>query len=205
MLAGLAFAPRICEIVRGGLYLRNHLEVPGRQFLLGHAVREIRNRIAEYTAAFFNETLPSITRAEEIANVSQEWLRDVSPLYINASEHPDVELTEIRMSVATFRRFDQFMRDHAELNRKLIDRTAAGLMPLRPFVPPEVFDAAARKLVKLKAHKVGHIGDVSQPEVPEQTVNDLWDRLEAILFDLYGSPAVLEATDDRIAKELNAL
>jgi hypothetical protein len=99
MLAGLAFAPRICEIVRGGLYLRNHLEVPGRQFLLGHAVREIRNRIAEYTAAFFNETLPSITRAEEIANVSQEWLRDVSPLYINASEHPDVELTEIRMSV----------------------------------------------------------------------------------------------------------
>jgi len=145
-------APVIAEIYEAGLRVVQSTDFPGKVYVLGHAIREIRNRLPDHMGYSSAERISY----EGVEEVRGDWAVSVRPRLETTA--PDLAGPDIPIPVRVVRRLDEFFKEHEGVKisreevfvRFLASRDIAGAEGLYP--RPSV-----RQWVDLRPEKFAHV------------------------------------------------
>ena len=187
IIESLEPAGEIARVFEAGARIRNEPSFPARGYFLGHAMREILNKLPDYYEGGVD------TQDDLTAQVSYS-AEQTEALWVNWSEAVDVHLqpsaeitapvsTDIVITRALALEINAFLRSRVA-GGKAKQRLIAFLAKFQKTDPAFMVDIA-EGLLRLEAHGLAH---VPKPEKvrDEAEVIEKWDHFEGILLGLCG-------------------
>lgn len=203
---GLGFSPPLAELFGAGTVLRDSDGIPARKYLLGHAARELKRTLHVHLSDYAASPEDRRTRPKRVeisSRVAQRWVAEVSPA-VESFAGDSRPTASVALPADLAFEINRAMRYKAAVAENLLSRMADGLRALQRYVPLETLSAAVETLFQMEPHKFGHVHDLGE-DFADSEVLALWDELETVLFDLFGSPAWAYETVDNTIQELNEL
>lgn len=209
IIDGLAFAEELVELFKAGCRLRSDRVFPAVSHLLGHAVREIRNRLSDHIGALRPLPLDAgprrVDRSQILRPVAPRWVEFISPLLaVDESREPSAQLAHVLVPRAELLQLDRLLTYEASVPNTVRARLEHDLEPLLAHISRARLNELVSSLLALEAHTAAHASgsrDRRDPAVAEQ----LWDDFEALLFELVGSSVWSYAALDAQIDVLNNL
>ena len=189
IIESLQPAGEIAKIFEAGARIRNEASFPARGYFLGHAMREMLNKLPDYyegaASAADAQEEPERFNAEQINALSISWSETVGG-HIEPSEDAPApaETTEIAIPFSLALEINAYLLAEARVDKSRRERLTSFLAGFQKTDPAFMADIA-KGLMRLEPDKLAHL---PMPEKlrDETEAIDKWDQFERILLGMCG-------------------
>lgn len=202
MIALSKEAPEIAKLYEGGLRIIDQEESPGRVYLLGHALREIRNRVPDH---FDIPTPARVPYSDFFVRISPHWKTAVRPRLETTAEELTTQPPLIAIPIEVAMELDELVRRHDEsvgIKRdRHINFLASRDVPGAPATYPE---PVVKQWINIPGEKFAHMrAGNTEPPIFEECLK-YWHIMEDILHAILAPMHESIREIDEILKEANA-
>jgi len=185
----------LAALYRSGLWILANEAMPARVYHLGHAIREIQNRLPNHLGI---PGKPLVEYSTTLNAIQRPWEIQVRPLLVMAAVNPG---PDDAVSVALPRdlavRIDHLVREHessATTRREMYKQMLASRdVPGRAGIPDKVVAA----WMQMRPNRFVHVGEAPGATPSWADCQKLWSHLEDLLHALLApQPAAMDEIDE---------
>lgn len=193
--------PEIATMYEAGLRLIADEAFPARVYLVGHAMREIMNRLPDH----YDIPQPDPVQYHDvIARISPRWKNSVRPTLDSVASGPTTRLPEYPVPAEVAFQLDDLIRRHDESVgrrrdahvRLLASRDVPGAVPAYP-------EPVIRQWFEIRGVEFAHMRDGRTPPPSVDECLSSWAKMEEILHAILAPKHESFKDIDDVLKEAN--